>query len=124
MKQVHKFLMLGVVSTLIDYAVYSMLILVGVNYVVAIVAGYGTGLMANYHIARRYIFTAGAKVSSPHAEFVAVVSIAIAGALLNIAIVKALSFSLWHFDPLFSRAVAIGVTFFWNYFARKLWVYH
>lgn len=124
MKQIHKFLMLGVVSTLIDYAVYSVLMLAGVNYVAAIITGYGSGLLANYHIGRRYIFTAGVKIGSSRAEFVAVVTIALFGALFNIAIVKLLSYSLWHLDPMLSRVVAIGVVFFWNYFARKLWVYH
>ncbi len=124
MKQIHKFLFLGVVSTLIDYAVYSGLILMHVDYVVAIVAGYSTGLLANYQIGRRYIFTAGVKVGSSRTEFAAVVSIAVVGALLNIAIVKLLSYSVWHIDPIYSRGAAIGIVFFWNYFARKIFVYH
>ncbi len=124
MKQIHKFLLLGVISTLIDYAVYSVLILFGIDYVIAIIAGYSSGLLANYQIGRRYIFTAGVKVGSTRAEFIAVVTIALFGALFNIGIVKLLSYSVWHFDPMLSRVVAIGAVFFWNYFARKIWVYH
>ena len=116
--------MLGVISTLVDYVVYSVLIVLNINYVIAIVVGYSTGLAVNYQIGRRYIFTAGVKVGSTRAEFVAVVTIALFGALFNIAIVKLLSYSLWHLDPMFSRIIAIGVVFFWNYFARKVWVYH
>lgn len=124
MRQVRNFLLLGVLSTLVDYAVYSVLLMLGVDFVAAIIVGYGTGLWVNYQIARRYIFTAGTKVKSTRTEFVAVVLIAFAGALLNIAIVKLLSYSLWQIDPLISRVVAIGVVFFWNYFARKRFVYH
>lgn len=124
MKQIHKFLLLGVVSTLIDYVVYSILIFVDIDYVVAIIAGYSSGLLANYQIGRRYIFTSGAKMKSSRAEFIAVVVIAFFGALFNIAIVKLLSYSFWQLDPMLSRVVAIGVVFFWNYFARKVWVYH
>ena len=124
MNQIQKFLLLGVLSTAIDYAVYAVLILLHVNYVFAVVAGYGTGLLANYHIARRYIFTEGTKLKSTKREFIAVVAIAIFGMLINIAIVKLLSYSLLHIDPLFSRIAAICIAFFWNYFMRKIFVYH
>lgn len=124
MRQVRKFLLLGVVSTLIDYVIYSALIFAGVNYVAAIIVGYSAGLLANYQIGRRYIFTSGTKVRSSRAEFVAVVVIALFGALFNIAIVKLMSYSVWHLDLMLSRVIAIGIVFFWNYFARKVWVYH
>lgn len=124
MRQIRNFLLLGVLSTLVDYAVYSLLLMVGVDFVTAIIVGYGTGLWVNYYIARHYIFTSGTKVNSVRTEFVAVVLIAFAGALLNIAIVKLLSYSLWQIDPMLSRVVAIGIVFFWNYFARKRFIYH
>lgn len=124
MKTVHRFLLLGLTTTAIDYIVYSVSILIGVNYAIAIIFGYSTGLLANYFIGRRYIFTSGIKLKSSGHEFTVVVMIAIMGALFNIAIVKLLSYSLFSVDPLYSRVIAIGVVFFWNYFARKLWVYH
>ena len=124
MKQIHKFLLLGIMSTLVDYGVYSFLIWLGIGYVVAIVAGYAMGLWYNYEIGRRFIFTKGIKVSSERNEFVAVVLIAFGGMLINIGIVKLMSYSVWHLDPMISRGGAIGIAFFWNYFARKRFVYH
>ena len=124
MKAVHKFLLLGILSTLIDYILYSGAILAGVNYVIAIILGYSAGLLANYIIGRNFIFTSGHKFKSSKYEFVAVVVIALFGALFTIAIVKILSYSLLHMDPLLSRPIAIVIVFFWNYFARKLFVYN
>ncbi len=124
MKMVHKFLLLGVLSTLIDYTLYSSAILLGINYVFAIILGYSSGLLANYIIGRNFIFTSGHKLKSSKQEFVAVVVIAVFGALFTIAIVKILSYSLFHMDPLISRPIAIAIVFFWNYFARKLFVYN
>jgi putative flippase GtrA len=124
MNKIGKFLLLGVLSTAIDYVVYSLLIIFDINYIIAILVGYSMGLLANYYIARRYIFTEGTKLKNSHREFVAVVSIAVVGMLLNMAIVKFLSYSFWHIDPLYSRIVAIGIVFFWNYFLRKIFVYH
>jgi putative flippase GtrA len=124
MKEVSKFLLLGIISTAVDYTIYSLLILLSIDYAVAIFIGYSSGLIVNYYIGRRYIFTAGTKLKNGHREFIAVASIAFIGMLLNIAIVKVLSFSLWDLNPLYSRIVAIGVVFFWNYFLRKIFVYH
>jgi len=124
MKTVHKFLLLGVLSTLIDYILYSIAIMLGVNYIIAIILGYSTGLLANYIIARNFIFTSGHKLKSSKHEFIAVVVIAVFGALFTMAIVKILSYSLFHMDPLLSRLIAIVIVFFWNYFARKLFVYN
>lgn len=124
MKVVHKFLLLGILSTLIDYVLYSSAILLGINYVFAIILGYSAGLLANYIIGRNFIFTSGHKLKSSKHEFVAVVVIAVLGALLTITLVKTLSYSLFHMDPLISRLIAIAIVFFWNYFARKLLVYN
>ena len=124
MKTVHKFLLLGILSTLIDYILYSGAILIGINYVIAIILGYSVGLLANYIIGRSFIFTSGHKFKSSKYEFAAVVVIALFGVLFTIAIVKTLSYSLFHMDPLLSRPIAIGIVFFWNYLARKVFVYN
>lgn len=124
MKSIHKFFLLGILSTVIDYALYSAAILIGIHYVIAIILGYSAGLLANYLIGRSFIFTAGHKLKSSKHEFLAVVSIAVLGAIFTIIIVKMLSYSFFHMDPLISRPIAIVVVFFWNYFARKIFVYH
>jgi putative flippase GtrA len=124
MNQIGKFLLLGVLSTAIDYSVYLFLITLNIHYVSAIIIGYGCGLWANYLIGRRYIFTKGTKLKNTHREFLSVVFIAIIGMLLNIVIVKILSYSFWSIDPLYSRIIAIGIVFFWNYILRKIFVYH
>lgn len=124
MSQVSKFLLLGVISTAVDYILYSLLVLIQVDYAIAIFIGYSSGLGVNYYIGRKYIFTAGTKLKNEHREFIAVASVAFIGMILNIAIVKTLSFSIWNINPLYSRIIAIGVVFFWNYFLRKIFIYH
>ncbi len=124
MNSAGKFLLLGVLSTAIDYVIYSLLVTLNIDYVIAIFLGYSAGLLANYYIARKYIFTSGTKLGSSKKEFIAVVLIAIVGMLLNMIIVKILSYSIWSFNPLYSRIAAIGIVFFWNYFLRKIFVYH
>ena len=119
-----KFFILGAFSTALDYVVFAASLAMGIDYVVAIIFGYSTGLVFNYYAGRRYIFTSGTKLQKSHYEFVAVSLIAVFGLLINIAIVKLLSFYIWQIDPYLSRIVAIAVAFVWNYVARKLFVYH
>lgn len=124
MKTIHKFFLLGIISTATDYILYSSAILLGINYILAIIIGYSTGLLVNYFIGKNFIFTSGHKLKSSKYEFIAVVFIALLGALFTVAIVKILSYSLLHMDPLISRLIAIATVFFWNYFARKIFVYN
>lgn len=124
MNQFSKFLVLGLVSTLVDYSLFSLLLFLHVEYVVAIILGYSAGLVVNVYLGRKYIFTSGRKVKQTHTEFIAVTLIALFGLLINIAVVKLLSFYLWDMDPMYSRIIAIGVAFFWNFAARKIFVYH
>jgi putative flippase GtrA len=124
MSQFGKFFLLGGLSTAVDYSVFSLLYVLHVEYVLAIIVGYTAGLIVNYYLGRKYIFTAGSKVEKSHNEFIAVSVIALFGLLINIAVVKALSFYFFSIDPLYSRIVAIVAAFFWNYAARKMFVYH
>lgn len=124
MKQFLNFFLLGGLSTLIDISTYFLLIKLETHYTFAIIIGYTLGFVSNFILGRRYIFTAGKKISKVCVELVFVFSIALVGLLLNMAIVYLLSFSIAKIDPLFSRVVAIGVVFFWNFLARKYLVYH
>lgn len=124
MGQFAKFVLLGAVSTLADYSLFMLLLALNVDYVPSIVLGYSLGLAVNFAAGRKYIFTGGRKLERTHSEFVAVAVIALFGLLINIAVVKLLSFGVWRADPLHARVVAIGAAFFWNYAARKLFVYH
>lgn len=122
---INKFLLLGVVSTLIDYMIYTLAIENGVLYIYAIILGYSIGLLVNFIVGRYYVFTNGIKVKNSYVEFLWIVLIAIGGVLINIFIVKYLSYSnSFALDPLLSRVIAIAIVFFWNYFCRKYFVYH
>ena len=124
MRTFKNFLLLGAVSTLIDYLVYSLMLWGGIYYIYAITLGYVSGFIANFYGGRIFIFTAGAKVKRFGTEITAVFVIAFLGLLINIAIVKLLSYTWLEWDPHVSRLIGIGIAFFWNYAARKFFVYH
>ncbi len=120
---IYHFLLLGILSTVIDYIGYISLLWMGADYRIAIVLGYSLGLMINFILGRTVVFTQGRKVRYLHHELLGIVSIAIVGVGLNILIVYLLSFVLFSLDPSLSRVFAIGMVFFWNYMMRKWVIY-
>ncbi len=123
MKQISRFFVLGLFSTAIDFITYTILIYLNVNYVIAIIIGYSCGFVFNFFIGRKHIFVQGLKVDSFAKEFNLVLVINLIAVLLNIIIVYIL-YSYWHIlNQIADRIIAIILVFFWNYFARKIFVY-
>ncbi len=124
MKQFRRFFVLGFFSTIIDFLIYSLLIFLNFNYVVAIIFGYGSGFLFNFFIGRKHVFQNGTKANSFLKEFNFVLLINIFAVLLNIFIVYLLYSYMNVLNQIYARIVAIIVVFLWNYYARKIFVYH
>jgi len=115
-----KFFIVGAISTAVDYAIYSLLISLQTPYYVAIVVGYMIGLLVNFSLARKKVFTQS-RFQKLHYEFLAVFFVSIVAVALNILIVWALA--KFGVDYYSGRAVALILVFFFNYYARKGFIY-
>ena len=124
MKTISRFFFLGIVTFIVDYTIYSLMLMANVNYMLAIVIGYSSGFAVNFYGGRKHIFTSGTKTDRFTIEISTVFLIALVGLGINIIIVNVLSYSFFTLDPYFSRIIGIGTAFFWNYAARKIFVYH
>ncbi|MEA1954177.1 MAG: GtrA family protein [Campylobacterota bacterium] len=121
MKQIKKFLYVGILATLVDFCFYSLLIYFEIfSYGMATVIGYSTGFVVSFFLTRNYAFSK-IKVDKFHYEFLFVLLITFVGLLLNLFIVYVLV--KLEVNEYMARVVAIGVVFFFNYFARKRFVY-
>ncbi|BCD68937.1 GtrA family protein [Nitratiruptor sp. YY09-18] len=116
-----KFFVVGAISTAVDYVIYSLLVFSGLHYALAIVIGYMTGLVVNFFLARKTVFTKGSRFAKVHHEFLAVFMVSIMAVGLNILIVWALA--KVGLDYYSGRAVALVIVFFFNYYARKGFIY-
>jgi len=116
-----KFFIVGAISTAVDFLIYSFLVYIGINYAIAIVVGYMTGLLVNFFLARQKVFTKGSRFEKVHHEFLAVFAVSVMAVGLNIAIVWTLS--KIGIDYYSGRAVALVIVFFFNYYARKGFIY-
>ena len=120
MHKIKRFFLVGILSTITDYAIYSVLIYLGLSYIIAIIIGYLTGFLVNFIISRRYVFDS-CKMKKLHLEFFSVFLISVIAILINIFIVWGLAkFGINHY---ISRIFAIILVFFFNYFSRKVFVY-
>ena len=121
MKMIGKFFVVGAISTAVDFCLYSLLVYLGIAYYIAIVIGYMSGLLVNFYLARTKVFTKGSRFEKIHHEFLAVFLVSIIAVGLNIFIVWALS--QFGIDYYSGRAIALVLVFFFNYYARKGFIY-
>lgn len=122
MRAIGKFFIVGGLATAIDLAVFTTLLSLSLHYASAIVIGYGVGFLFHFFASRKFVFKKGVKVSTVRKELVFLIFINIVGLGLNLGIVWVLS-DLLFYSLFSSRLVAIGVAFFWGFYARKIFVY-
>lgn len=116
-----KFLYIGILATLVDFALYSLLIYFEIfSYGMAIIVGYLAGFVISFFLTRSYVFSK-IKIDKVHHELLVVLLITFIGLLLNLGIVYILV--ELDFNSYIARVIAIGLVFFFNYFARKRFVY-
>lgn len=119
----NKFLLLGALSTIIDFIIYTLLVYLDINYILSIGIAYSCGFLFNFYGGRIYVFKNGSKLKDTKQELLYVFIIALIGLFLNIFIVYILSDFIL-LNLIISRVIAIVVVFFWNFYARKLFVYN
>jgi len=124
MNQMSRFFIVGGLSTLVDYVIFSIAVSLHVHYSLGITLGYLIGFIVHFTLSKKHVFLSGSKINHPLAELFSVFLIALSGLLLNILIVWLFHNFLNLLDVFSSRIVAIILVFFWSYFARKLFVYH
>ena len=117
-----KFAYVGVVSTITDYAVYALLLYFQTPYYLAIIVGYSTGVVVNFFLTRKYVFTKCCRFDSAYKEFLAVFVVSMVAVVLNIAIVSILYD--YGANYYIGRIVAIVLVFFFNYVMRKRYIYN
>jgi len=116
-----RFFVVGAISTAVDYGIYAILVFIGIPYYLAIFVGYMIGLLVNFWLARTQVFTKGSRFQKSLHEFLAVLGVSLIAVGLNILIVWLLA--KFGIDYYTGRAVALVVVFFFNYYARKGFIY-
>ena len=112
-----QFGLVGVLSTILDFCVYNLLLHAGVGVYLAGALGFLTGFANGYFFNSRYVFQ---KASSERA--VKYLLISLGGLLITEAILHFLHV-VAGLGPNVAKLGAVFVVFFWNYFLSKIWAF-
>jgi len=118
---IKKFFVVGAISTVVDYSIYSFLIYCSIAYYIAIVIGYMIGFLANFVLVRKMVFVQGSRFEKVYHEFFAVFTVSVIAVGLNIFIVWFLA--IFGINYYIGRVIALVLVFFFNYYARKGFIY-
>lgn len=106
----------------IDFAVYCLLVAWGMQYLLAGVAAFAVSFLFNFGMSRKLVFASAAKGAPGAGELAGTLAVSLLGLLFTEALlyfgVEALRLSYG-----LSKALASLLVLFWNYFARKAFIY-
>ncbi|MCQ2438359.1 MAG: GtrA family protein [Oscillospiraceae bacterium] len=117
-----RYCFVGGVSFLIDFAVYALLVALGIPYLLAGVFSFTLGFLFNFFAGRFFIFAAGSKEKADKKELISVLVIALIGLGLT-ELLLYIGVAWLGLDKRLAKIIAAILVLFWNYTARKLFVY-
>lgn len=111
----------GGTAAIVEWGSYSIFIyLVDVNYLFAVVLSFILSTAVNYYLSVRFVFK-GSKFKF-HSEAMLIYLVSGLGLVGNILLMKLFVGNLV-INPIVSKIMATGIVFFWNYGARKIWIF-
>lgn len=125
--QFARYLGIGIVATLADWAIfYALASLLGIYYTMALATSYSASTVMNFFLNRRYTFRNTYR--RVHVQLALFAAIAVVGLSLNEIIV----YVLVHLIPggetdiwlMASRVIATAIVFMWNFMLNKRLTFH
>jgi putative flippase GtrA len=118
-EQFARYLIMAVIIVCIEYGSYLGMLGVHLNYLVAVPLSMAVGIVLNWYFSRVFVFKN--RRHAPHKEFMLVLAASLAGAALQTFVTYVVV--QMQGTPALGKLVAIVVTFFWNYFIRKRYIF-
>lgn len=103
-----------------EYLSFLGMIWAGVNYLIAVVVSMGVVIVLNWYLSRLFVFKS--RRHSAKKEFLFVLLISLVGVGFQLAVTYT-AVALLGQLPALGKLAAIIVTFFWNFWARKRFVF-
>lgn len=121
--QLFRYLIVGFIAFGVDFAtLYVMTSILEVHYLISNVFGFVFGLLTNYRLSIHWVF-ANRKMEDQKKEFIVFTVIGLIGLMINQLVMWGLTEHLALYY-LYSKIVATGVVFLWNFFARRHIVFY
>jgi putative flippase GtrA len=121
-KPIVKYFFVALAGLLVDYlTLYTSVEYLSMHPLVGATLGFLSGLLVNYYLSNKYIFT-NAKIKSNAINFIAFSVIGLVGLLL-LNIIMFIQIEFLAINYLIAKTIATVLVYFWNYFARSK-LYH
>ncbi|MGE4546777.1 MAG: GtrA family protein [Desulfurella sp.] len=120
-KEFIRYFVASLVSLLIDTAVYLFLGKIFNNYLISAVIGYLTGLLVNYYLSIKWVFSYR-KIVKFISEFSIFALVGFFGLLLNEAVIY-VGLYIFYLLPFWAKMVSASLSFLFNFSARKFLLY-
>jgi putative flippase GtrA len=114
------YLLVGGLSFLADLGIFAALVIMGVPAMLALVVAFALGTLVNYQLSRLLAFTGGR--FRPTGEIMRIVVISLGGLGLTALLLAAMM--AFGMSAVVARVIATPFAFGWNYFGRRLFVFH
>ncbi len=122
-----RYCFVGGIAFVVDYAVFSIVcLLLGEGEVVtavATIAGFICGLIVNFLISKKFVFTEDANNVSKKGEFIWYTIIGIVGAGLNVLLMLLFTEWIMSMNRYIAKIIVALIVLVYNYVARKLILY-
>lgn len=132
--QILKFGVVGIISTIIDFAVFSFLnYAVGIHYMTATFFGFTVSLIANYILSMKFVFERRDNLDRK-VEFIAFVVLSVIGLGLNEIIIYGCVDGVYHnakelqeligsgTAEMAGKIIATGIVMIYNFVTRKIFL--
>ncbi len=112
-----KFALTSSIATLVDYVLYLVLVHYFFDPVLSNLISYGTGMLINFQLQKKFIFLLKRKVS--HA-FILSLSFSVIGLALSTALIFSLTrFPFFMEYQFLTKLLVTGMVFFYNFFSKR-----
>lgn len=120
--QFFRCMLAGGIATVADWFSLILLTEIGMFYITSAVFAYAVGFVVNYLLSKFFVFNGSNARTGLVLEFLGYLIIGAVGMGLTVGIMYILT-SLAHFHYFSSKLIATTIVFFWNYVARKKFLY-
>lgn len=116
---ISKYIIVGVLNTIVGYSVYSLLILIDIKYAFALLISHIAGVINSYFWNKYYTFKSSSKNWHELKRFILIY---ILYYILNLLILSSL-IELVSLHPLLGQALSLVVVTTFSFFAHKYWTF-
>jgi len=121
--KIFKYSFVGALAAIVDISLFSFFAsYLEFNYLVIGFISFSIATWINYIISIRYVFNSSLKHSKSK-EIILIYMVSLVGLLLNLIILY-IMIDIFYMHLIISKITATSMVFFWNYFIRKLYVFH